>query len=285
MNGSQQASAMNAAGDFRTDWGNARRLTARHGDNIHYVSEWDAWIEWNDKSGRWEIDRNGAVMRRAEDTALSIFNEAMTLNNQTDRNELLRHVMRSQSEARLIAMVNLAKAEEGVTISAEVLDADPWLLGVQNGVIDLRQGTFRPARREDLITKSAGPAFDPNADCPNWEHFLQTITGNDPDLQSYLQRVIGYVLSGSVREEIMLILHGTGRNGKSTWRETVHTLMGGYALAADANLLVERKVPGGATEEIARLKGRRFVAVNETAENDQLSEARVEEDSAGQIVR
>jgi putative DNA primase/helicase len=275
INGSQQASATNVAGDFSTDWGNARRLTARHGDDIHYVSEWDAWIEWNDNSGRWEIDRNGAIMRRAEDTALSIFNEAMTLNNQTDRNELLRHAMRSQSEARLTAMVNLARAEEGVTVSAEVFDADPWLLGVQNGVVELSQGTFRPARREDLITKSAGAAFDPAADCPNWEKFLQTITGNDPDLQSYLQRVIGYVLSGSVREEVMLILHGTGRNGKSTFRETVHSLMGSYALAADANLLVERKVPGGATEEIARLKGRRFVAVNETAENDQLSEARV----------
>jgi putative DNA primase/helicase len=73
----------------------------------------------------------------------------------------------------------------------------------------------------------------------------------------------------------MFIPYGTGRNGKSTYRETIHSLMGSYALAADANLLVERKVPGGATEEIARLKGRRFVAVNETAENDQLNEARV----------
>jgi putative DNA primase/helicase len=275
MNGSQQTSAMNVAGDFRTDWGNARRLTARHGNDIHYVSEWDAWIVWNDKSGRWEIDRNGAVMRLAEETALSIFNEAMTLNNQTDRNELLRHAMRSQSEARLMAMVNLARAEDGVTVSAEVLDADPWLLGVQNGVIDLKQGTFQPARREDLITKCAGASFDPNADCPNWEQFLQTVTANDLDLQLYLQRVTGYVLSGSVREEVMFIPYGTGRNGKSTYRETIHSLMGSYALAADANLLVERKVPGGATEEIARLKGRRFVAVNETAENDQLNEARV----------
>jgi phage/plasmid-associated DNA primase len=161
MNGTQQPSATNVTGDFRTDWGNACRLTARHGDDIHYVSEWDAWIVWNDKSGRWEIDRNGAVMRLAEETALSIFNEAMTLNNQTDRNELLRHAMRSQSEARLTAMVNLAKAEDGVTISAEMLDADPWLLGVQNGVIDLRQGTFQPARREDLITKCTGNLLIP----------------------------------------------------------------------------------------------------------------------------
>src|SRR5258705_6537127 len=108
MIGSQQP-ASNIAGDFRTDWGNARRLTARHGDDLHYVFEWDTWIVWNNKSDRWEIDRNGAVMRLAEETALSIFNEAMTLSNQSDRNELLRHAMRSQSEARLTAMVNLAR--------------------------------------------------------------------------------------------------------------------------------------------------------------------------------
>jgi putative DNA primase/helicase len=273
MNGSQQPSA--TVSDFRTDLGNARRLRVRHGDDIRYVAEWDTWIVWNDPSGRWEIDRNGALVRLAEETVLFIFSEALTLNNQADRNELLRHAMRSQSEARLTAMVNLARAEEGVTISAEMLDADPWLLGVRYGVIDLRQGTFRPARREDLITKCAGVSFDPNADCPNWEQFLQTVTGNDPDLQAYLQRVAGYVLTGSVREEVIFIPYGTGRNGKSTYRETLHSLMGTYALAADANLLVERKVQGGATEEIARLKGKRFVAVNETAENDQLNEARV----------
>jgi len=96
-NGTQQPSAANVTGDFRTDWGNARRLTARHGADIHYVAEWNAWIVWNDDAGRWEIDRNGAVMRLAEETVLAIFNEALTLNSQANRDELLRHAMRSQA--------------------------------------------------------------------------------------------------------------------------------------------------------------------------------------------
>ena len=165
--------------------------------------------------------------------------------------------------------------KSGITISAEVLDGDPWLLGVQNGVVDLRKGKFLQPLREHLITRCAGTSFDPGAACPNWERFLQTVTNNDPELQTYLQRVAGYVLTGSVQEEVMFMLYGTGRNGKSTYRETIHALMGTYALAADANLLVERKTPGGATEEVARLKGRRFVAVNETSESDQLNESRV----------
>jgi putative DNA primase/helicase len=261
--------------DFCTDLGNARRLVARHGDNIRYVAQWNQWIVWNEVSGRWEIDHDGAVTRLAEETVLAVFDQALTLANQADRNELLKHAMKSQSEARINAMINLARAEEGVTISPDRLDADPWLLGVQNGVIELRHGGFRFSLREDLTTKSAGTVFDLKADCPNWDQFLRTITNNDRDLQAYLQRAVGYMLTGSVREEVCFILYGVGRNGKSTFREIVHTVMGSYALAADANLLVERKTPGGATEEIARLKGKRFVAVNETAENDQLNETRI----------
>jgi putative DNA primase/helicase len=261
--------------DFCTDLGNARRLVACHGDNIRYVAEWNQWIVWNKSSGRWEKDQDGAVTRLAEETVLAIFNQALALSNQADRNELLKHAMRSQSEARINSMINLARAEEGVTISTERLDADPWLLGVQNGVVELRDGKFRSPLREDLITKCAGTAFDPYADCPNWDQFLRTITNNDRGLQTYLQRVVGYILTGSVREEVCFIFYGVGRNGKSTFRETVHTLLGSYALAADANLMIERKTSGGATEEIARLKGKRFVAINETSENDQLNETRI----------
>jgi putative DNA primase/helicase len=261
--------------DFCTDLGNARRLVARHGYNIHYVAQWNQWIVWNKTSQRWEIDQDGAVTRLAEETVLAIFDQALALSNQADRNELLKHAMKSQSEARINAMINLAQAEEGVTISADQLDADTWLLGVQNGAVELRHDRFRVSLREDLITKSAGTTFDLYADCPNWDQFLRTITNNDRDLQTYLQRVVGYMLTGSVREEVCFILYGLGQNGKSTFRETVHTLLGSYALAADANLIVERKTGGGATEEIARLKGKRFVAINETAENDQLNETRI----------
>src|SRR5262249_32629976 len=104
---------------------------------------------------------------------------------------------------------------------------------------------------------------------------LHTVTGGDADLQSYLQRAVGYMLTGSVREEVLFVLYGTGNNGKSTFRETMHSLLGDYALAADAGLLIERKTPGGATPELARLKGRHLVSIHETSEKDHMNEARV----------
>ena len=258
--------------EFRTDLGNARRLVKRHGANIRYVPEWKRWLVWSD--GHWSLDSDGAIMRLAKETVAAMYAEAMSL-NPDERDALLGHAIHSQAEARLKAMVSLAESEAPVVVSAGDLDTDPWLLGVQNGVLELQTGQFRAARREDLITKRAGVSYDPNAQCPEWLNFLDTIMGGDAALQAYLQRVVGYTLTGSVREEVMFVLHGTGNNGKSTYRETLHSMLGDYALAADAGLLTERKKGGGPTEEIARLKGRRLVAVNETAENEHLNEARV----------
>jgi len=259
--------------DFHTDLGNARRLISRHGKNIRFIPEWNKWIVWN--GSRWEIDDDGAAMRLATETVEAMYSEALGLANEQDRTALLKRALRGQAEARLKAMVSLAESEAPVVLPANKLDADPWVLGVQNGVVELKTGKFRPSRREDLITKRANVVFDPNACFPNWLKFLDTVTGGDVSLQSYIQRVVGYTLTGSAREEVMFVLYGTGNNGKSTFRETVHSFVGDYALAADAGLLIERKTPGGATPELARLKGRRLVSINETSENDHLNEARV----------
>jgi putative DNA primase/helicase len=259
--------------DLHTDLGNARRFIKRHGKSIHFIPEWRKWVVWN--GSRWDIDNDGAAMRLAKDTVEAMYEEASKLASSAQRDALLKHAIRSQAEARLKAMVSLAESEDSAVLAAHKLDADPWLLGVQNGVVNLKTGQFRPARQEDLITKRAAVAFDDAAKCPEWLKFLATVTGGDADLQSYLQRIVGYTLTGSVREEVLFVLYGTGSNGKSTFRETVHSLLGNYALAADAGLLIERKTPGGATPELARLKGRRLISINETSENDHLNEARV----------
>jgi putative DNA primase/helicase len=263
----------NSEADFHTDLGNARRLIARHGADIRFVPEWGKWLIW-DKT-HWRVDQDGAIMRLAKETVRAMYAEAGTLNDAHKRAELGKHALKCEAETRLDAMVSLAETEEEVLLPAHRVDADPWLLGVQNGVVDLQTGKFRAAERGDFITKRAGVAFDPEARCPNWLAFIETITGSNRPLAAYHQRVVGYTLTGSTCEEVLFVLYGIGNNGKSTWRETLHDLMGDYAMAADAGLLVERKTPGGASPELARLKGRRMVAINETAENDKLNEARV----------
>jgi D5 N terminal like/Primase C terminal 2 (PriCT-2) len=262
-----------AAPELHTDLGNARRLVARHGNNIRFVHEWHKWITW--KGTHWQVDDDGAIMRLAKETVEALYAEAVKIDDEDKRTDLRKHALRCQAVARLDAMIELATSEPEVVLSAQRLDADPWLLGGQNGVLELRTGKFRPAECADYITMQAGVAFDRGATCPNWLAFLDKITGGDRALVAYLNRAVGYTLTGSTCEEVLFVLYGTGNNGKSTWRETLHFLLGDYAMAADAGLLIERKTPGGATPELARLKGRRLVAINETSENDRLNEARV----------
>jgi putative DNA primase/helicase len=258
--------------EANTDLGNARRLVRIHGTDLRYVHAWRAWLAWED--GHWRRDVDQAVMRRAKDVVEHMFEEASKINDETRRNALRAWALRSQDGKRLREMVGLAQSELKVVLPVSKLDADPYLLGVKNGVVDLRTGEFREARREDYVTKRAGTAFDPRARCPQWNAFLGRIIGDD-EMIAYLQRAVGYLLTGLTVEEVLFVLWGTGANGKSTFRETLFALLGDYAIGADASLLITPKQGGGASPDLARLHGRRLVAVNETQQNDQLNEARV----------
>jgi putative DNA primase/helicase len=110
-------------------------------------------------------------------------------------------------------MIKLAESEIDVVIAANKLDADPLLLGVSNGVIDLRTVTFRAALQEDYVTKFTGTAYDPDARCPEWDKFLKKIASDE--LISYLKRAVGYTLTGLTGEEVMFVPWGDGSNGKS----------------------------------------------------------------------
>jgi P4 family phage/plasmid primase-like protien len=267
-----------------TDLGNARRLVRLHGDNIRYVAAWKSWLVWRD--GHWRRDDDGEIMRLAKATVEGMYAEAAGIADEGVRKALRTHAMKCQSAQRLAAMVELAKTERAVVLPVSLIDVDPLLLGVENGVIDLHTGLFRPAEREDYVTKRCGVAFDPTARCPNWDAFLRRIfekpaTADQPatadlELIAYIRRACGYTLTGLTDEEAMFILWNTGNNGKSTLRETIFALMGDYAMGADASLLIaHKKQQGGATPDVARMHGRRLVTVTETQEGDHLNEARV----------
>ena len=256
-----------------TDLGNAQRLVDRHGLNLCYVVEWGKWLIWRD--GRWNVDNSFEIERLAKETVGAMWVEAEKLDGDEARTSLRRHALKSEAASRILAMIALAKSEEGVPISASQLDADAYLLGVQNGVIDLRTLTFREGRREDYVTKFCGTHYDAEAKCPNWHRFLDRIMDRNQDIIEYLQRFDGYGLTGSVAEEVMRILWGRGKNGKSTYRETKRLLLGDYSDTCGVDVLIQKHDAGAATPQMAKLKGLRHISVNETRENGKLSEERV----------
>jgi putative DNA primase/helicase len=214
-------------------------------------------------------------MRLAKATVEAMLQETYGINDQDKRNRMLKHALLSQKATQLRNMVGLAESESEVVLSPDKIDANPLLLGVKNGVIDLQTGTFREARREDLVSKIAGCSYDEHARCPNWDAFLLKIFDHNEELIRYIQRVAGYMLTGLTVEEVLFVMWGLGANGKSTFRETIFALLGDYAIGADASLLITNRRQGGATPDLARLFGRRLVTVNETEDKDHLNESRI----------
>jgi putative DNA primase/helicase len=262
---------------LRTDAGNALLFLALFGDNLRFVEKWNRWLVW--VGGRWIEFSDLAMLpvaRRATDEMLSW--AAFLPTGNADKESWIKHALSSQKEARLRSMIGLAKGEASNRIEPADLDRDPMLLGCPNGVIDLRTGVLRDARREDLITKQISVAFDANGQCANWLAFLDWAFQGDKELIEFLQRYIGYVLTGEVSEELMCVFVGDGANGKSTVLMTLLDLMNDYAGKAQSDLLVHAQgKEGAASPDVAALHGKRLIVVSETDDGCVLSEARIKD--------
>lgn len=270
------------AGEHLTDLGNARRLVAQHGQNLRYCHPWNKWLIWNGKY--WEIDNTGAVLRLAKETVRSIYAEASAEPDDRQRQRIVDHALRSESASRIRAMVSLAASEPGIPVLPNELDRDPWLLNLKNGTLDLRTGELRPHRREDLLTKIAPVEYDPAAKCPRWKQYLNEIMNDNQNLINFLQRAAGMSLTGDVSEHVLLILHGVGRNGKSTFLNTMLAALGDYATTTMPELLM-MKINNRHPTELADLFGRRFVVAIESEEGGRLAESLVKRLTGGDPIK
>lgn len=254
-----------------TDMGNAERFVARHGRDVRYCYLWGKWLVWS--GVRWERDDSGRVHRLAKETVRGIYAEAAAAADEGTRKAIAQHATRSEAEAKIKAMLELAKSE--VPVSPNDLDANPWLLNASNGTVDLKAGELRPHRREDLLTKMAGAKYDPAAATPAWEAFLERVLPGE-ELRGFVQRGAGYSATGDTSEQVMFINHGAGANGKSTFQEALAMALGEYAMRAPTEMLMMKR-SGGVPNDVARLKGARFVAASETEEGRRLAESLVKD--------
>jgi putative DNA primase/helicase len=224
----------------RTDYGNAERLVHAHGDDLRYCAAM-GWLHWTGQ--RWEIDQTGEITRRAKDTIRKLLPLAKHLvvateEEEKERAQFIKFVRGSENNARIEAMIELAKTEPRIAIEAKQLDADPWRFNCSNCTIDLRTGEPFEHDRSDLITKLAPVAYDPDAQAPRWLDFLREVMGGKDDLIEYVRRVFGYALTGDVSEHVFFILHGTGANGKSVLVRVLASLAGDYSKTISPDVLV-----------------------------------------------
>ena len=263
-----------------TDVGNAKRLVARHGHDLRFCHLWGKWLVWD--GTRWASDTRGDVMARAKDTIAALRTEAESLDGR-EREALRRFAIASERLPRLQAMVQLAQCEPGIPVEPEQLDADPWLLNCENGTLDLRTGTLRPHAREDLLTRLAPVRYDPSADVSAWEAFLARVAPEAP-VREFLQRWFGYCLTGVTREDKLVMAYGTGANGKTVLMEAVAGVLGDYAQTTPTETLLEASRAGGASGDVARLRGARMVQCNEFPEGGRLAENKLKQLTGGDTV-
>jgi len=262
-----------------TDVGNSERLVADHANEIRYVPA-VGWHVWDGR--RWRPDDDGEVMRRMKTTTGTMREEAAKVGQ--DGDELWKHANRSESRPRLEAALALAQTDTAVIAHVASLDADPHLLNVENGTIDLHTGELRPHRPEDLLTKLAAVHYDPNAVSPSWERLLSDATGGDESLLAFLPRAFGYTLTGDTGEEVLFFAHGPAATGKSTVLEAIKATLGEYAATADFETFLARQGDAGTRSDIARLAGRRLVIGTEVDDGKRLAEGLLKQLTGGDTV-
>jgi putative DNA primase/helicase len=265
-----------------SDQYNAEALVRAHGADLRYCHPLETWLVWS--TTHWQHDRTGEVMRRAKQTVMSFANALPQLSGD-ELKAMLGHFKSSLSASRLEGLVKLARSEPGIPVLPEDLDRDPWVLNVTNGTLDLRTGELRqPHRREDLLTRCLPMAYDPRASCARWCQFLHDIMAGNTAMIDYLQRAVGYSLTGSVQEQCFFFCYGSGQNGKSTFLNVLLTLFAAYGMQAMPELLMVRQHEAHPTER-ADLYQKRLVVAVEVTEGGRLNEALVKLLTGGERIR
>ncbi|PEO34044.1 phage/plasmid primase, P4 family [Bacillus toyonensis] len=265
-----------------TELGNAERIAYYHGENVRYCNELE-WLIWNGK--HWHEDSKRQIEAITAKTLRAIYGEAKATEDKYQSK--LLHDWAKKCERRSIRINSILDVRPMVSVKKKELDSHNFLFNCDNGVIDLKTGELLPHDRDLLLTKLSPIKYDKNADCPNWKAFMESIfkthTGEaDHELINYLQKAIGYSLTGVTKEQVMFFLFGNGRNGKSTFINIIQDLLGDYGRQTNSDTFLKKRNDSGINNDVARLDGARFVSAVESEEGQQLSEALVKQITGGE---
>ena len=259
-----------------TDLGNAERFITHHGAGIRYCNLWKKWLLWDGK--RWLIDEKQQVKLYARDTVRTLYAEAAAIEDPKWRKTVGAHALKSEGHASLTAMLALAQMD--CPILPNELDANPWALNVINGTIDLRTGALGPHTPAMMNSKITPVLYDAGASASLWEDFLDRTFAGNQELLTWLQRAIGYSLTGDTREQSFFLCYGTGSNGKSTFLNVLRALLGEYAEQASFQTFLQAQNET-VRNDLAKLQSCRFVTAIEADEGRRLAESMIKQLTGG----
>ena len=260
------------------DTGNAHRFIDMFGEDLRYNIDNKCWMIWNGVF--WQFDVQDYVKNYIEILAEKMLFETNSINDMNERVRMLRNIDHIYSSAGKDALLKEARHLNGIPITNADLDKNRWLTCTQNGIVDLRTGDILEPKREDYISNVTMCEIDVERKPTRFIKFLNDIFANE-EVVHYVHKALGYSMSDETREQCMFILHGDGNNGKSLLLDVIKTVLGSYGVTSKPQLLTEQKFGTTNSEEIARLKGKRFNAVEEIKEGDKLDEQLVKNLTSG----
>lgn len=267
------------------DAGNADCFEITYGDLVRYDHTRGVFFIWNKRIYR--QDRTAEMHRLARQVAKAravagVDMPTDTEERQAAKKRFLMFAVSSESARQVEQMLKSIKALKSLATTIEDWDADPFLANAGDVTLDLNTGTARENRQADYITKTLGTEYDSLATCPRWLKFLDEVFNGDKELIAFVQRAIGYSLTGDIRAQVIFLLHGGGANGKSVLLAVLNRLLGDYASSTSFDTFDAET--SEARQDLARLHGTRLVTIIETEEDRRLAEARVKSVTGGDLV-
>ena len=263
-----------------TDTGNAHRMCDKFEHIIRYSYNRKKWYYWDGK--KWEIDDSGEVKKLADIICEDIKKEAFAEQDEKRQIELLKWANRTASSKGKENMIKECQHLDGIPASTDAFDSYTDFLNCQNGIVNLRNGELLSHDSEYMMSKITLCDYDTSNTPPAmWLKFLDDITSGNKELQEYIQKCVGYSLSGSIREQCAYFLYGMGNNGKSTFLDTISDMLGDYSANTQPETIMMKHFNESANSDVARLKSARYVTCEEPTEGVRLNEGLLKQLTGG----
>ncbi|STX19330.1 phage/plasmid primase, P4 family [Levilactobacillus brevis] len=268
------------------DTGNTDRFMDQYGDLMKYSFIDKNWMIYN--GSYWEIDETGQVHSLADQVIDSMKHEKLVVPPDSDLTEekamkaFQKHIKHSRSNSGKKALIDEIKHR--VPVLHGEFDSDKTLLNVANGYVDLTSGLLHEHDITKMFSRQTRTEYTDTIDAPEWQQFLDQIFNKDQELIDYVQKAVGYSLTGSTKEQVMFILYGNGRNGKSIFIDTIADALGNYARSMQADSIMVKQNKSAANSDIARLEGARLVTSSEPNDGLRLDEGLVKQLTGGDTV-
>lgn len=261
-----------------TDVGNGRRLVDSFGSSIRYTDN-VGWFVWN--GNYWKPDVQMSQVREiAKSVSTVIAREVVELSTPDDPRggELVKWANSAKSNGRINSMIEQANTDPRINMDIEEWDKDPYLLGVRNGVVDLRTGVKYDGNINSHITRISPINYTQGLTNLRWTNFLNEAFGGDQEYINWVQKAVGYTATGLSNQDVMFIIYGPPGSGKNTFIETIYEALGKdqHAWALDSHVLAMGEKSSNTDEyHMAELRGRRMIWVDELPESERIKENQV----------